>query len=102
MKDEAAGKGGSEIQAATKQLDESILTPAADWRQNAAAVLEVLANTGHPFTADTVTQLAGYPPNRHQLGSVLAAAKRQRIAEPVGAAVGEGNRLVRVWVRCPR
>jgi hypothetical protein len=67
-----------------------------DWRAEAAKVLGVLANTGIPFTCDTLTQLAGYPPDPHQLGTCLATAKQQRLIEVVGATIAE-NRLVRVW-----
>jgi hypothetical protein len=46
MNDEAASKGGSESQAATKQLDASILTPAAD----IAPAYCVLAHTPYDRT----------------------------------------------------
>jgi hypothetical protein len=65
-------------------------------------VLEALANTGVPFHVDDFLMLAGDPPNVKQLGAVFAAARQQRIAEPVGAAVASDGRLVRVWVRCHR
>lgn len=77
-------------------------TAAVVWRREAQQVLAVLANTRHPFTADTLTQLAGYPPTPNQLGAAFATAKQQHIIEPVGATVGEGNRLVRVWLRSHR
>jgi hypothetical protein len=71
-------------------------TATTEWRTEAHRVLGVLANTRHPFTVDTLTQLAGYPPDLHQLGACLAAAKQQYLIEVAGATIAEG-RLVRVW-----
>jgi hypothetical protein len=82
MNDEAAGKGGSEIQAATKQLDATILTRAADNDRSAlrqaldAAIAEangaklsmkdltVLAMQNDPFRLDT--------PANHRVSKWLA------------------------------
>jgi hypothetical protein len=70
-----------------------------DWRAEAAKVLGVLANTGHPFTCDTLTQLVGYPPNPKQLGAALAAAAQRNLIEVVGAVISEG-RPCRLWRGC--
>jgi hypothetical protein len=78
------------------------MTAAVRWRDEAAAVLAVLAHTGMPFTVDDLTTLVGKPPSPQMLGGAFSAAQRQRTIEPVNATIGEGNRLVRVWVRCPR
>jgi hypothetical protein len=74
-------------------------TAAVVWRREAQRILSVLANTGQIFTADTLTQLAGYPPIPNQLGAAFATAKQQHIIEPVSAAVAADGRLVRIWVR---
>jgi hypothetical protein len=73
-----------------------------DWRQNAATVLAALAHSGMPFHVDDFLMLAGDPPSAKQIGAALAAAKRARLIEPVGAALANDGRLVRVWVRCHR
>jgi hypothetical protein len=72
---------------------------AVTWRNEALRVISVLAHTRQPFTPDTLLQLLGYPPSSKMIGSAFATAKQQHIIEPVGAAVAEDGRLVRVWVR---
>jgi hypothetical protein len=74
----------------------STRTNFTEWRTEALRVLTVLAGTGHPFTCDTLTQLAGHPPRPQQLGAAFAAAQQQHLIEVVGATIAE-NRLVRVW-----
>jgi hypothetical protein len=71
---------------------------AADtWRTEAHRVIGILAGTGAPFHCDDVAMLAGDPPSFKQLGSALAAAKRQRLVEVAGATIVDG-RPVRVWI----
>ena len=93
------GRRGRPLARKTPPTDSaavSVTPTAQDWRQNAQTVLSVLAGARHPFTCDTLTQLAGYPPRPQQLGAIFAAGKQQRLIEVVGAAIAE-NRLVRVW-----
>jgi hypothetical protein len=70
------------------------------WRTEALRVLDTLAHCGMPFHVDDFLMLAGDPPSAKQIGAAFAAAKQQRLIEPVGATLANDGRLVRVWVRC--
>jgi hypothetical protein len=96
------GRPGKET--APSDRTASRVTPTAvTWSAEAQRVLGILSRTGQTFTADTLTQLAGYPPNPHQLGAAFAHAKQASVIEPVSACVSaEDGRLLRVWVRCHR
>jgi hypothetical protein len=93
------GESGSEKTIAAVNTS---LPNVADWRQNAATVLGVLAHSGMPFHVDDFLMLAGDPPSVKQIGAAFQAAHRRRLIEPVGAAVANDGRLVRVWVRSHR
>jgi hypothetical protein len=75
---------------------------AADWRRDAAAILDTLARTGQPFTADDVLMLVGAPPTTgRQISSAFGLAQWRHLIVPVGATVGHGGRLLRVWRGVP-
>lgn len=56
-----------------------------------------LALSGRGFTVDHIRDMAGGPEDPHYWGDLLAAARKLKIVEPVGARVGRDGRLVRVW-----
>jgi hypothetical protein len=56
-----------------------------------------LARSGRGFDIDDVLDLVGEPTDPHYPGAAFASARRQKLIEPVGARVGRGGRLVRVW-----
>lgn len=93
------GRPGKET-APSDPTAASVTPTAPDWRQNAKTVLGVLANTDHPFTCDTLTQLAGYPPRPHQLGAAFAGAAQRNLIQVVGATLSEG-RPCRLWRGVP-
>jgi hypothetical protein len=75
------------------------LSPTPAWSAEAQHALAVLAGTGHPFTVDTLTQLAGYPPRTQMLGAAFATAAQRNLIEVVGAVLSEG-RPCRLWRGC--
>jgi hypothetical protein len=75
---------------------------AAEWRTEALHVITVLSRTGQTLDVDLVLMLTGLPPSPNHIGSVFAPARQQKIIEAVGAKVGDGGRLIRIYVRCHR
>jgi hypothetical protein len=83
-------------------LDRAIENAASDWWFQAALLaIQQLGQSGRGFTADHLLDMVGLPNEPHHVGAVFAAARRQRIAEAVGAAVAADGRLVRVWWGLP-
>src|SRR5829696_4450854 len=79
-------------------LDRAIANAAADWwTQGALTAIRQLAREHRGFTIDDVLDLVGEPTDPHYPGAAFASARRQKVVEPVGARVGRGGRLVRVW-----
>src|SRR5829696_5054514 len=79
-------------------LNRAIENAAADWwTQGALTAIRQLARDSRGFTIDDVLDLVGEPTDPHYPGAAFASARRQRLIEPVGARVGRGGRLVRVW-----
>src|SRR5215212_445896 len=78
--------------------DRAIENAAGDWwTQGAMVAIGQLARERRGFTIDDVLDLCGQPTDPHYSGAVLAAAQRRKLIEPVGAWIGRGGRLVRVW-----
>jgi hypothetical protein len=61
------------------------------------SVLEILANTGQDFDADTVSALVGKSPRGRQLSAIFAVARRRHKIVLVGVTLGHGGRPLRVW-----
>ena len=79
-------------------LDRAIENAESDWWTTGALLaIQQLAKIGRGFDVDHVLDLVGEPTDPHYLGAAFAVARRQKIIEPVGARVGRGGRLVRVW-----
>jgi hypothetical protein len=77
--------------------------PAADiWRRDAATALNTLARSGVQFTADDVLKLVGAPATTgRQISSAFGLAQRRHLIVSVGATIGHGGRLLRVWRGVP-
>jgi len=56
-----------------------------------------LARSGRGFDVDDILDLVGQPEVANYCGAAFASARRQKLIEAVGARVGRGGRLVRVW-----
>ena|SRR5215204_4850447 len=79
-------------------LDRAIENAATDWWMRGAMVaIGQLAREHRGFDVDDLLDLVGQPNDPHHVGAALAAARRQKLVEAVGARVGRGGRLVRVW-----
>lgn len=81
----------------------SLPTTACDpWRRDAWTLLELLAETGQPFT---IADVRGLDPNVEPLapqawGSLIATGHRAGLIEAAGATVTGDGRAVRVWRGC--
>src|SRR5215212_1619225 len=79
-------------------LDRAIENAESDWwTQGALTAIRQLARDRRGFTIDDVLDLVGEPTDPHYPGAAFASARRQKVVEAVGARVGRGGRLVRVW-----
>jgi len=67
------------------------------WTQGALLAIQQLARGGRGFDVDHLLDMVGEPTDPHYLGAAFAMAQRLKITEPVGARVGRGGRLVRIW-----
>lgn len=87
---------------AENTVDTAIENATADWWSiGAGLAIDQLARSGRGFTIDHVLELTGEPTDPHYPGAVMAAAQRRRVIEAVGAVVGRGGRLLRVWWGVP-
>src|SRR5215218_3053041 len=95
---EKAAPAENNGEASLDGLERAIENAVADsWTQGALTAIRQLARDRRGFTIDDVLDLVGEPTDPHYPGAAFASARRQKLIEPVGARVGRGGRLVRVW-----
>jgi hypothetical protein len=79
-------------------LQTAIDNAASDWWWSGANLaIAQLARSGRGFDVDAVLDLVGQPEHPAYVGAAFAAAQRRGVIETVGARVGRGGRLRRVW-----
>lgn len=85
---------------------EAILPPSAaeiaTWKRDATAALQLLADSGEPFTVEDLFELAGLPPHPYSISAVLPTfVKNGRIVR-AGAAIAPSGRPRLLWIGAER